>query len=60
MRLERIGTPAGARFCVAVSALADHYIARPGIITPESNTTDKGGELAAVKTTRLLGTQFIE
>ena len=60
MRVERVGTPAGARFCVPVSALADHHTARAGIVTPESDTTDKGAQLATVKATRVLGAQFIE
>lgn len=34
MRLERVGSPACARFCVPVSALADHYTPRSGIVTP--------------------------
>ncbi len=49
MRLERVWTPANARFCIAVSARANHYASRAGIVTPESDTTDKGGQLAAVK-----------
>lgn len=60
MRLVRIGAPAGASFCVPVTALADIYAARTGIVTPESDTTDKGAELAAVKATRILDPQFIE
>jgi hypothetical protein len=42
MCLERVGTTAGARFCVPMCALADHYTPRAGILTPESDTTDKG------------------
>ena len=60
MCLEWVGTPAGAGFCVSVGAFADHYTTRAGIVTPESDTTDKGAELAAVKATGVLGTQFIE
>ena len=60
MRLERVGARAGARFCVPVTALADHYAARAGIVTPESDTTDKRAQLAAVKATGVLGAQFIE
>jgi hypothetical protein len=60
MRLERVGSPAGARFCVPVSALADHHTPRSGIVTPESDPMDKGVELAAVEATRVLGAQFIE
>jgi len=47
-------------FAFRVTALADHYAACAGILAPESNTTDKGVELAAVKATRVLGPQFIE
>jgi len=53
-------SPAVARFCVPVSALADHHTPRAGIFTPQSDTTDKGVELAAVEATRVLGAQFIE
>jgi len=60
MRLERIRASAGAISCVPVSALADYYTARAGIITPEADTTDKGAELAAVKATGILGSYFIE
>jgi hypothetical protein len=42
MRLEGVGTPAGPRLRVPVSALSDHYTARAGIVAPESDTTDKG------------------
>src|SRR5450631_126822 len=60
MRLERVGSPAGARFCVPVSALADHYTPRSSIITPEPDSMDKGAELAAVEATRVLGAQFVK
>ena len=60
MRLERVGSPTCARFCVPVSALADHYTPGSGIVTPESDPMYKGIELAAVKATRVLGAQFIE
>jgi hypothetical protein len=60
MRLERIGTPANARFCIAVSARANHYASRASITTPESDTTDKGSQLAAVEAPGVLGTQPIE
>src|ERR1700676_2337777 len=60
MRLERIGSPAAASICVPVSALADHYTARSGIVTPDSDPMDKGFELAAVEATGGLGAQFIE
>jgi hypothetical protein len=44
MRLERVGSPAGARFGVPVNALADHYTPRSSIVTPESDSMDKGAE----------------
>lgn len=60
MRLERVGARASARFCIPVTALADHHTAGAGIVTPESDATDKGAQLAAVKTPGVLGAQFIE
>jgi len=56
MRLERVGTPANARFCIAVSARANHDAPRAGIVTPESDATDKGSQLAAVEAPGVLGT----
>jgi len=43
-----------------VSALADHYTPRAGVVTLESDTTDKGAQLAAVKAVGVLGAQFIK
>ena len=60
MRLEWIGTPALARCRIPVGALADHDAAGPSIVTPQSDTTDKGGKLAAVEAPGVLGPQFIK
>ena len=60
MCLERVRTAAGARYRIPVSARADHYASRAGIVTPESDTADKGSQLAAVEASGVLGTQFIE
>ncbi len=60
MCLERVRTAASARCRIPVSACADHYASRAGIVTPESDTADKGGQLAAVEASGVLGTQFIE
>jgi hypothetical protein len=60
MRLERVRTPASARDCVPVSARADHHTPQADVITPQSDTTEKGTQLATVKAAAVLGTQFVE